>query len=460
MKRLLALVVLLGVMLCASSVSAEVKQGTVTLSPFIGGYTFDGAQHLETQPVYGLRVGYNFTGNWGAELVFDYVHTAYTKGQIPLFGQEEVNAFKYRLDGLYHFSPEKKLVPFLVAGFGATTIDKPQGGNFINYHQTIHRNGTVGLFNCGGGLKYFLTEDLALRGDVRYLLTFDRLNSNLEYTVGLSYAFGGKKPAPPPPAVVPPVEPPPVAPPKTEKVCITLMIEFDFDRADIKPRYHEQIKQVADFLATYPTTSAVIEGHTDNVGTSEYNEKLSLRRAESVRRYLVEKFGVNPARLKAVGYGFSRPVADNSTAEGRQKNRRIDAVIDCVVTVDGQVISPMPEKVCISLNIEFDTDRAEIKTKYHDTIKRVAQFLVMYPDTNAVIEGHTDNVGSADYNLKLSEKRADSVRNYLIEKFGISPARLASKGFGLTRPVADNRTPEGRAKNRRIDAVIDCVVKK
>ncbi len=116
------------------------------------------------------------------------------------------------------------------------------------------------------------------------------------------------------------------------------------------------------------------------------------------------------------------------------------------------------ERVCITLEIEFDTDKADIKPRYHDEIGKVAQFMRKYPDTSGMIEGHTDNVGGYDYNMKLSEQRAASVRNYLIEKYGIAPDRLSSKGYGYTKPVADNSTREGRQKNRRIEANFDCVI--
>ncbi|MBI5014307.1 MAG: OmpA family protein [Deltaproteobacteria bacterium] len=114
-----------------------------------------------------------------------------------------------------------------------------------------------------------------------------------------------------------------------EKLCISLQMEFDFDKADIRPEYHPEIGRVAEFLKTYLKTTAVIEGHTDNVGTREYSEALSLRRADAVVAYLVDRYGIDPRRLSSKGYGFSKPVADNETPEGRQKNRRIDALIDC-----------------------------------------------------------------------------------------------------------------------------------
>ncbi len=115
-----------------------------------------------------------------------------------------------------------------------------------------------------------------------------------------------------------------------EKISISLLIEFDTNKADIKPQYHDEIAKVGDFMNKYTETTAVIEGHTDNIGGKTYNEKLSQRRAESVRKYLIEKFGIAASRLSAKGYGFSRPIADNATPEGRQKNRRIEASITTV----------------------------------------------------------------------------------------------------------------------------------
>ncbi len=119
------------------------------------------------------------------------------------------------------------------------------------------------------------------------------------------------------------------APPPPGKVCITLNVEFDYDNAAVKPKYHNVIGKVADFMKKYPTTSAVLEGHTDSRGTEAYNQKLSERRAESVKNYLVEKFGIDSSRLSTKGYGESKPVATNKSAAGRQKNRRIDAIIEC-----------------------------------------------------------------------------------------------------------------------------------
>ncbi len=85
-------------------------------------------------------------------------------------------------------------------------------------------------------------------------------------------------------------------------------------------------------MKAYPDTTAVIEGHTDNVFTREYNQKLSEARAKSVRLYLIDHFGIKASRLSVVGYGMTKPIASNDTKEERQKNRRVQAVSKTVTT--------------------------------------------------------------------------------------------------------------------------------
>jgi outer membrane protein OmpA-like peptidoglycan-associated protein len=103
-------------------------------------------------------------------------------------------------------------------------------------------------------------------------------------------------------------------------------ILFDFDKATLRREVEFNLVKIATILNQFGEMSILIEGHTDAVGTDEYNLGLSQRRAEAVRVFLVSQ-GVTETRLSAAGYGESRPVADNETAEGRQKNRRVDLVI-------------------------------------------------------------------------------------------------------------------------------------
>jgi OOP family OmpA-OmpF porin len=239
------------------------------------------------------------------------------------------------------------------------------------------------------------------------------------------------------------------------KVCMPLNINFRIDSAEILPDYDLDIAKVADFMKKNPDTVALIEGHTDNVGTEEYNLALSQRRADSVVNCLTEKYGIERSRLSAKGFGMSRPVADNSSEEGRQKNRRIEGVISCAL--DKNFVPP-PSKLCVSLMIDFETDSAVIKPEFDPQIAEVAEFMKKYTDTTAVVEGHTDDVGGSRYNMDLSQRRAESVMNKLIEENGIERSRLSAKGYGDTRRLVYNTTPEGRKKNRRVEVWVDCVL--
>lgn len=114
---------------------------------------------------------------------------------------------------------------------------------------------------------------------------------------------------------------------KTAPVTIDLNVQFATGKSNIQPKYHNRIKEVADYMTQYPNTKTVIEGHTDNVGKEAANMKLSQNRANSVKKYLIDKFKMDASRLEAIGYGPNKPIATNKTKEGRQKNRRVQAVI-------------------------------------------------------------------------------------------------------------------------------------
>jgi outer membrane protein OmpA-like peptidoglycan-associated protein len=113
-----------------------------------------------------------------------------------------------------------------------------------------------------------------------------------------------------------------------EAVRVELDVKFDFDKAQVKQESYGDIKALADFMKQYPQTTTVVEGHTDSVGSDAYNQRLSERRAGAVRDVLVNQYGVESGRVQAVGYGESRPVADNATAEGRAINRRVEAEVE------------------------------------------------------------------------------------------------------------------------------------
>jgi OOP family OmpA-OmpF porin len=116
-----------------------------------------------------------------------------------------------------------------------------------------------------------------------------------------------------------------------EKGRAKLLVEFDFNKAVVKPKYYKEIENLTDVMKKYPALNIVVEGHTDNVGGKQYNEKLSQKRSEAIRETMVKKFNIDSTRIKAKGYGLSKPIASNATKEGRQQNRRVEAAVEYTI---------------------------------------------------------------------------------------------------------------------------------
>ena len=114
----------------------------------------------------------------------------------------------------------------------------------------------------------------------------------------------------------------------TERGLVVNMSDvlFDVGKYNLRPIAREKLARIAGIFMAYPGLKLECEGHTDSTGSLELNNKLSLNRAEAVRDYLISQ-GIDPSRISAVGMGPTMPVADNSTREGRQKNRRVEIIV-------------------------------------------------------------------------------------------------------------------------------------
>jgi outer membrane protein OmpA-like peptidoglycan-associated protein len=117
-------------------------------------------------------------------------------------------------------------------------------------------------------------------------------------------------------------------------VVLTNDILFDFDSSALRPASRTTLRDLSSVLIDYPETDIVVEGHTDSVGAESYNQALSVRRARSVRDFLMAQ-GVPGSRISSVGFGESSPVASNDTAAGRQLNRRVEIHIVARPTATG-----------------------------------------------------------------------------------------------------------------------------
>lgn len=371
---------LLALLCCLSAPAwAGIQSRSFTLSPMFGGYMFEGNQSLDTSLFGSLGLGYNLTEQAALEAVF-----VYSKADAEDTSTTDSTLKAYRLDALYHFVPDNKLVPYLAVGFGGITLNPEGAGARESF-----------LANYGAGIKYFIDDSFALRADVRHLLDFRDLNnnqlySNLLYSAGFIFQFGAPAPAPAPKRVLvppPPAPKPTVVPaprdsdgdgvdddkdqcPNTDKGApvdavgcpldtdgdgvadyldncpgtpkgvsvdqqgcptkLTLHINFGLNSSVISPVNDGEIAKAARCINEYPGNSVFIDGHTDSQGPDGYNQWLSERRATAVKNSLIENFNIPAAHLSVRGFGETTPVADNGTKEGRFQNRRVEVACGAI----------------------------------------------------------------------------------------------------------------------------------
>lgn len=164
-----------------------------------------------------------------------------------------------------------------------------------------------------------LMDDIARIGECGFVSNADNLLTDAGMAGFVEDVFLAPKPAPPVAAPAP-VE---IKGLNEQGVWVVEDTHFDFDESIIKPAAFEYLDHIAEIMQAYPDMQVQVQGHTDSIGTKSYNDALSMRRAQAVKTYLVNK-GVQKERLSLEGFGFSKPVASNNTAEGRALNRRVE----------------------------------------------------------------------------------------------------------------------------------------
>ena len=409
-----------------------VKEGSFSLSPVIGGYMYDGNAWLDPTLVLGVRGGYNFTKNIGVEALYDYATP--TDGKFgPL---TNISMHRFGGQALYHFFPESVFVPYLAAGYSGVKLE---GDGVINK--------THGAFDYGVGAKMFLNEDIAGRVDVRHILYNISSHSynDMEFSLGAYYQFGTvapvvkavtPAPAPEPVKVVEAPAPTPAPVPAPIVVAPVVIPPADSDGDG-----------VIDTLDKCPGTpqGVAVDSNgcpvdTDRDGVADYLDKC----LETPAGVAVDNIGcpVDTDRDGVPDYLDKCPTTPIGTA--------VDAK-GCPVEA-AKAFCNKPAVIAVS----FDANKSEIKAKYHDELDKLGSFLKEFPASKGTIDGYTDADGSKGANLKLSQARAESVRSYIINKFGIDGSRISAKGYGEDKPVASNKTSSGKAKNRRIEAVFSC----
>ena len=314
-------------------------------------------------------------------------------------------------------------------------------------------------YKLGLGLQYDFTKNVGMRAEWERYRINDAVGNDGDIdmvSLGVVVSFGGSKPAPtparraatPPPAVVA------AAPTRSKDIyCSVLDLTYEINADEIQRDDKEKLAVLATFLKKYPETTAVIEGHSDSVGTAESNKQLSKRRAQSVVDYLVNDHNIAASRLKAVGHGEENPIGDNRTELGKRGNRRINAVITCATDFEGlKVAGP---RTVVAMEIEFDPYKHDIKPEYRDELRKVANFMKANPMVSATVEGHAGKYLGAKQitpavSMEVSQQRAQAVVKHLVDNHGIDRSRLSTAAFGQTRRTSYGDTLAGQQDNRRV----------
>ncbi|MCH9795256.1 MAG: OmpA family protein [Gammaproteobacteria bacterium] len=328
---------------CLGVTGVRADAGQFYLAPGLQGMNYDNEVGFDNDVGYVIGIGYDFTSKLSAELsVMDL--NPQTKAA------RELDQDLWKVDVFYGLDFDLgKFKPFVVSGLGNSNID---GDN-------------DSIWDIGAGLKLPLNERWTWRTSIRnyYALGRDFEDQDFGIDTTLVYRFGGaaKKAAlvkelpqtrepNKPDASTQIADADRDGVPDAQDLCadtplnyavdkdgcpiaieevarIELLVNFDFDRAEVKEQYLPEIKSVARFMEQYPDRVVELEGHTDSSGTDIYNLGLSQRRAESVMAELVGRYGIAASRVSARGYGESQPVASNDTTQGRADNRRVITVV-------------------------------------------------------------------------------------------------------------------------------------
>ncbi|WP_213877747.1 OmpA family protein [Pseudomonas sp. dw_358] len=298
-------------------------QGAVEGEAFYQKNYNDSVKHVEDGRTAGASIGYFLTDD--VELILGYGKTNYTRSNDGT-GSQKIHGDDASLSAMYHFRDVGDAIrPYVSGGFSHQSLTNVAADGHSG------RDGST-FATIGAGAKWYITNNLYARAGVEADYKLDNGKWDYAPTIGLGVNFGGsggkhEEPAPAP-APAPVAEEAPAPAPVAETVRVQLDVKFDFNKSVVKPNSYGDIKNLADFMKQYPQTSTTVEGHTDNVGPDAYNQKLSEKRANAVKDVLVKQYGVGAERIKSVGYGESRPVADNKTEAGRAINRRVEAEVE------------------------------------------------------------------------------------------------------------------------------------
>ncbi|RBP83777.1 flagellar motor protein MotB [Marinomonas rhizomae] len=408
-------------LIAASSVTQAQQEEGVTIAPSIGYYNMDNHRGVDNTTALSLGLGYQFDNPWAVEFVY-----LNADSDTSVSGNN-VDVDQYRLDALYHLAEQGNWSPYLAAGVGTTDFSPGENN---------------ALINAGGGVKYALNQDFSLRADFRLIKdTEDHELDNLTM-VGLHYVFGAK-PAP------------------TQEVESIMVQAADTDNDGV-------IDKSDQCLNTPAGVSVDMKGcalDSDKDGVADHKDQcLNTPAGVSVDMKGCVLDSDNDGVVDHKDQCLNTPAGVSVNMKGCALDSDNDGVANHLdVCPNSKVGSKVDAQGCyialkeaksIRLDVQFASNSTLVNAKYFPQIRKVAAFLKEYPKANVVIEGHTDNSGSAAYNQSLSEKRAQAIAHVLTKDLGVESSRVSAIGYGEEKPLMSNDSAENREANRRVIAVI------
>ncbi len=215
----------------------------------------------------------------------------------------------------------------------------------------------------------------------------------------------------------------------------------------------QQIERVKSETARLEAETRRYQAEAEAARQQRGKERAEAATAQALARAETETAAKERA-LREKAAAELRAVVESAEKERALKlKEELESRLRSAATEIAQVREEQRGLIISLSDILFDSGKATILPGMQHKLTKLAKILSTYPDRRIVVEGHTDNTGGNDFNLQLSEARAESVRNMLITE-QINPEMITAAGFGKSKPVASNATPEGRQQNRRVEIVV------
>lgn len=455
-----------------SSAAPRKKGGPITtggfsVTPTAGWYNFEGANRFESGLLTGLKLGYEYIGqsipdSIGVEATVNNISTKLKDGG------DSASAYLFRLDALYPILLKEKPVPYIVAGVGDL------------HTKAGSQSDDSPLFNYGLTLKYFMEDYLVLRADARHLLVYNDINTtnNFEFSVGVSYYFGKERKK-----AAPPLDTDGDGVPNTLDKCPNTRKGLKVDKFGCPTDSDfDGVPEAQDLCPDTPMGVPVDKNGCPAAAKppgavpipipipipipSPDADGLSLPRLAPAGEIAASPLPMNPLQptpsAAFAPIDFLQPIG-NLGLKGAAAQPQVQvqppqsAPLQAPPVVAAEPGAEPRKKLVRSVTVLFAVDSATVERKYQARLKEVASLLQANPGATALIEGHTDSMGTMQDNMKLSLARAENLKRALVS-FGVDPRLLKVKGEGSLQPVASNAAEKGRQKNRRAVAKVQVLV--